>query len=146
MSEPDRIDALIAVTERLGEVVSQENELLKARRPHELARWHAEKERLASAYERQMMSVHRDPAALKAAAAGRLDALRGATRRFQDALEEHRRLVQASKAVTERMLKSIAREVGQKRQPVENYNRAGVLRPAFDAKPQPLSLALNQVI
>lgn len=146
MSIAEQVDQLIAVTERLGEVVDEENNVLRERRPVDLARWRAEKERLTGAYERQMLAVRREPAALKAAPTERLDALRAVTKRFQDVLEEHRRLVQATKTVTERMLKAIARECGQQRPPVENYNRAGMLRPAFGAKPQPLSLALNQVV
>lgn len=147
MNQPDPIDGLTATTRRLGELVEQENALLKARKAHELARFQAEKERLAGTYERQMKVLGQNRGLLQQAPPGRVDALRQATKAFQTALAEHRRLVQATKAVTERMLKAIAREADARRRPVEGYTRAGTMRKAFPGSRAAVApLALNQVI
>ena len=146
MSMAEVVDGLTAVTERLGELVEEENLVLKARRPHELARFQAEKERLAGNYERQLRTFEGCRKDIADVPAGSLAALKAATKHFQQALDEHRRLVQATKTVTERMLKAISREAEASRRPPDAYNRAGVLRPAFGNRVAAAPLALNQVV
>lgn len=140
------LERLIDVTTRLGDVVEAENAALKARRPAELVRRQEEKEKLTGAYERCMVQVKKSPDALKAAEPAALERLRGATRRFQELLEEHRRVVQSAKAVSERMLRAIVHEASQRRNPFEGYDAGATVRPAFAGAKPTVSLAVNQVI
>jgi hypothetical protein len=140
------LERLIDVTTRLGDVVEAENAALKARKAGELARRQEEKEKLTGAYERCMVQLKRDREALKGAEPEKLERLRGASRRFQELLEEHRRTVQSAKAVSERMLRAIVAEASQRRNPFEGYDAGATVRPAFAAGKPTVSLAINQVI
>ena len=140
------LERLIDVTTRLGDVVEAENAALKSRKPGELARRQEEKEKLTGSYERCMVQLKRDRDALKGAEPEKLERLRGATRRFQELLEEHRRVVQSAKAVSERMLRAIVAEASQRRNPFEGYDAGATVRPAFAAGRPTVSLAINQVI
>ena len=140
------LERLIDVTTRLGDVVEAENAALKSRKPGELARRQEEKEKLTGSYERCMVQLKRDRDALKGAEPEKLERLRGATRRFQELLEEHRRVVQSAQAVSERMLRAIVAEASQRRNPFEGYDAGATIRPAFAAGRPTVSLAVNQVI
>ena len=140
------LDRLIDVTTRLGDVVEAENAALRERRAAELARHREEKEKLTGSYERCMVQLKRSRDALKGLEPQKLDRLRGATRRFQEVLEEHRRVVQSAKAVSERMLRAIVAEASQRRNPFEGYDAGAAIRPAFAAGRPTVSLAVNQVI
>ena len=72
--------------------------------------------------------------------------LRAATGYFQDQLEEHRRLVQAARVITEKMLNRVAEQAGRRDRPVMNYGRDAVMAPAFKTAAPAVPLALNQVI
>lgn len=146
MNGGDLLERLIDVTTRLGDLVEAENAALKARQTAELARRHDEKEKLTGAYERCIAQLRRSRDALKAAEPEALDRLRRATRRFQELLEEHRRMVQSAKAVSERMLRAIVREASLRRNPFEGYDAGAAVRPAFAAGRPTVSLAVNQVI
>lgn len=140
------LDRLVDVTTRLGDVVEAENAALKARKTAELARHHEEKEALTGSYERCMIQLKRNRDALKGAEPAKLERLRGATKRFQELLEEHRRVVQSAKAVSERMLRAVVAEASQRRNPFEGYDAGAAIRPAFAAGRPTVSLAVNQVI
>jgi hypothetical protein len=101
------IDSLTDITSRLDEVMAKENQILLHRRPHELADYASEKEELANAYEREMAELQANPTLLSRAEPEEIGRLKSATQRFQQVLEEHRRLVQTTKSVTDRMLKAI---------------------------------------
>lgn len=146
MNGTDLLDRLIDVTIRLGDVVEAENAALKDRKAAELARRQAEKEKLTGDYERCMAQLRRNRDALKGAEPAALDRLRGATRRFQEVLEEHRRVVQSAKAVGERMLRAIVAEASQRRNPFEGYDAGAAVRPAFAAGRPTVSLAVNRVV
>ena len=140
------LDRLIEVTSQLGDVVEAENAALKARRMGEIARRQEEKEKLTGAYERCMGQLKRSRDALKGAEPQKLARLREATSRFQALLEEHRRVVQSAKAVSERMLRAVVAEASQRRNPFEGYDAGAAVRPAFAAGRPTVSLAVNQVV
>lgn len=140
------IDALTDITTRLDDVMAKENQILIDRKPHELAGYTAEKEELATAYQREMAELHANPTLLSRAEPEEINRLKAATKRFQQVLEEHRRLVQTTKSVTDRMLKAITDEVSAKQRPVEGYDRTASLRTHFNRSERPVSLALNQIV
>ncbi len=140
--------ALAATTlgRRLGDLVAEENALLRSRRPAALASSADEKQRLTEAYEIEVQALKAEPAALSALGKEPLARLRDATGYFQDQLEEHRRLVQAAKALTEKMLNQVAERAGRRDKPVMNYGRDAVMAPAFKAAATAVPLTLDQVI
>ena len=140
------IDALTDITSRLDEVMGKENQILIHRRPHELADYAAEKDELANAYEREMAALQANPTLLSRAEPEEISRLKAATVRFQQVLEEHRRLVQTTKSVTDRMLKAITEEVSAKQRPVEGYDQTANVRTPFNRNARPVSLALNQIV
>ena len=83
---------------------------------------------------------------LQANDAATLDRLKDATSYFQVQLEEHRRVVQAAKSVTERMLNAISESVNRGRRTVQAYDRAAVMRPVFSNAGPFAPLALNTVV
>ncbi|MBT3362000.1 MAG: hypothetical protein HOK21_12820 [Rhodospirillaceae bacterium] len=140
------VDTLTDITSRLDDVMAKENQILLHRRPHELAGYAAEKQDLATAYEREMAELHANPSLLDHAEPEEISRLKSATKRFQQVLEEHRRLVQTTKSVTDRMLKAITDEVSAKQRPVEGYDQTATMRTPFNRNSRPVSLALNQVV
>ena len=146
MSALDKIASMIEVARRLGDLVAEENAILKSRRPRELANHQDEKNRLTGAYERQLSDLKRDPELLRGMAPDVVSRLKAATRHFQVQLEEHRRIVQAAKSVTERMLNAITRHAGKGHKTVEAYDRGAVMRPVFAELRKATPLALDTVV
>ena len=146
MNTANLIDSLTQVTSRLGEVVLAENEILRTRRPRELAAWQEEKQRLTAAYEHHMSALKANPALMKQASKDEIENLKAATRSFREALGEHRRLVQSAKSVTERLIQSISNEVAKRQRPVNRYDTRGQVQAPLAAAHRPVSLALNQVV
>jgi Na+/phosphate symporter len=146
MKTANLIISLARTTERLGEIISGENSRLNDRRPQDLVRSQDEKDRLTTAYERHMGELQRNPMMLKRADPHEVDRLRNATRRFQEALDEHRRLVQTAKSITDRMIKSITDEIANRERPVTGYDATAMMKAATRRDQGAVSLALNQVV
>jgi hypothetical protein len=140
------IEKLVNITSRLGDLIGQENGILTHHRAHELTASQQEKERLIGEYEFEMNQVNGNPGAVAAASAETLERLKDATRRFRDVMEEHRRLVQSAKSVSDRMIKTITEEVSQRQRPVTGYTAQAQMRTPFARNQKPVSLALNQVV
>jgi len=146
MSATNRISQLVQTTERLGSIVAGENEALNNRRPQALVNTQEEKDRLTAAYERDMSALQRNPAALKRADPAEVTRLRATVKKFQEVLDEHRRLVQTAKSITDRMIKSITDEVASRERPFSGYDAQATMRSHFDRQNKPVSLALDQVV
>src|SRR5210317_1449430 len=134
MNPKSTATTITEITDRLANLLTSENEILTHRKPRELADTLPEKERLTADYERQMAEIRRQPQMLEGLERTDMQRLRKATHRFQDALEDHRRLVQATKSVTERMIKSVADEVAKRNQPSKGYNEHALVDASFVGK------------
>lgn len=143
MSTPTDIGSLIDTAHRLSDLVAEENAILKARRPRELAAHQEEKGRLTGTYERQLAALKSNPKLLQEAGPAALSRLKAAMRRFQMQLEEHRRIVQAAKSVTERMLKAISNSAVERRGAVRGYDEGAVIRPVVGAQRNSVPLTLD---
>ena len=106
----------------------------------------AEKERLIGEYELEMGQLNGNPSAITSAGPDTLERLKDATSHFREVMEEHRRLVQSAKSVSDRMLKTITEEVSQRQRPVTGYTAKAEMRTPFSRTQTPVSLALNQVV
>ena len=147
MTMPRTIDSLTHITDRLSDILEQENQILVSRRPRELNVTLPEKERLAGMYEQVMTDLDVRPETLSRLDQAEVSRLRLATGRFQDALADHRRLVQTAKSVTERMVKAITSEIAKKDQPNVGYDRTGALRSSLNpSTAKPVTVTLNQTV
>lgn len=146
MTARSSIERLVGITNRLGELIGQENGILTHHRAHELIVSQPEKERLVGDYEQEMQQLRQDPLGVSGASEETIDRLKDATRRFQEVMEEHRRLVQSAKSVSDRMIKTITQEVSQRQRPATGYTAQAQMRVPFPRSQGPVSLALNQVV
>lgn len=143
----EKISAIIAMTDRLGEIVAAENELLAARRSSEIGAHRDEKARLSEAYEREMADLKANRSWLAASADEDIARLKASNRSFHAILAKHRRAVLAAKTVTERMLRAIGEEIAKRQRPLNSYGQDATLNSAFGGRSGPaVSVALNQVV
>lgn len=146
MRTSDLIQSLVQTTERLGDLVDGENSMLKERQPHKLSKNFDEKDRLVTVYEREMAELRANPTFLERSGTQEVGRLRAATRKFQDVLEEHRRLVQTAKSVTDRMIRTITDEIASRDRPITGYDASAKMRNYFSGSERAVSLALNKII
>ncbi len=139
--------AVTDITERLANLLSSENDILVRRKPRELAETLKEKQMLTDDYERRMREIKRDPKMLERLERSDMDRLRAATAKFQDALEDHRRLIQATKSVTERMVKAITDEVAANNRPARSYDAKALMTERFVGhQSNAVTLAVDQAV
>jgi hypothetical protein len=144
---PDKIAKIIAITDRLGQIVAEENDLLASRRTADMEIHRDEKARLSEAYEREMEDLKAHPSWLEGGARDDVVRLKAATRNFREILAQHKRAMLAAKTVTERMLRSIGDEVAKRQRPPSGYSKNATLTAAMGGGTGPaVSLALNQVV
>ncbi|RMF08076.1 MAG: hypothetical protein D6763_10840 [Alphaproteobacteria bacterium] len=135
---------LISLTRRLAEIIATENRHLEARRPDEAKKLHDEKGRLSAAYAREMEIVRKNGGITAFGSAEQLRELKRQTANFQRLLDDHRRLVERSRAITEGILKAIGDEVARRNRPATGYGKNAV--PPRQRFTPPTSLTLNQII
>ncbi|RIK95571.1 MAG: hypothetical protein DCC73_04215 [Proteobacteria bacterium] len=135
---------LISLTRRLGEVVRQENTLLNQRRPSEATTLIEEKGRLAAAYGREMDILRKNGGARAFGSADQLRELKRETSAFRKLLDEHRRILERVRTVSEGMLKAVGEEVARRSRPPQGYGKNAA--PATPRQTPPATLTLNQVI
>jgi hypothetical protein len=128
MSDADRLDLLVTLTEKLADCLAEELALLGHRRIEGLAALQREKTRLITAYEAEVKELRqmKDP---KSAIAGeRKRALTLAAERLKRLLAENERALRAAKAVNDRVLQAIVEALERERGQPVGYGRRG--RPA----------------
>ena len=136
-----RIAGIIAVLNRLSEIVTQETALSET---------NAEKERLAATYARELREIKANPSLIKSASDAEKEALKSAMTAFQEIMDEHARRLIVVKSVTESMVQAVAEEVHKRKNPVNGYGRNAALQSAvngqYSANGSSTPLAINQVI
>lgn len=136
--------SLASIMRRLSEVIHAENDLIHDRRPGEIKHLQEEKGRLSAAYAKEMEFVRKNGGVSAFASADQLRELKRQTKAFNDLVENHRKLVERSRAITEGMLRAIGQEVARRNESANGYgNNALPPRPRTAA---PATLTLNQVI
>jgi DnaJ-domain-containing protein 1 len=145
VSATERVSALIEITKRLGQVIQQETQLLKQRRPADLVALQAEKTQLGAAYEEELSIVGKNSDFLAKEAPTEMKELQTVVSWFRKILDEHGRVLAAAKVVTERMVRNISEEVARKDRPDAGYSRYAQ-KPRLSRGSRPVSLAINQVV
>ena len=146
MSTPTRIALLVDVTHKLGTLIANETELLRRRRPRELAVLQPEKERLSKIYDNEMRTLRENPGLAAASPPREMELLRSVIKWFAKVLEDHHRALMVAKTVTERLVKAVSDEVSARSGVVSGYSKYATTATTTMSKARPVSLAVNQVI
>ncbi|MDA5193210.1 hypothetical protein [Govanella unica] len=142
---PGPIQTLIAVTQRLATVIMAENDHLRSRkRPADARPMIEEKGRLAAAYAREMEVMRKNGGVRAFGNANELRILKRETSLFQTALDDHRKLLERARAITEGIIKAVGDEVTRQNQSAMGYGKNAA--PPRQRSAQPTSLTLNQVV
>ena len=121
----DRVSQMTALTERLTERLTVEAAAFEARRPQDVTSALPETQELANIYRRESARVKADPSLIEAAPAAARAALLRATEAFEAVLTRHFRALEASRTLTEGLVKASAREVVEARAPGTGYGASG---------------------
>jgi hypothetical protein len=128
MSDADRLDLLVTLTEKLADCLAEELALLGHRRIEGLAALQREKTRLITAYEAEVKELRQMTDPKSAIAGDRKRALTRAAERLKRLLAENERALRAAKAVNDRVLQAIVEALERERGQPAGYGRRG--RPA----------------
>ena len=121
----ERAEQLEAMTRRLIGLVSAEASAVQA---HRLSAANAdwdEKERLVHAWRIEVSRIKSDPSLLSGLSQVRKDQLRTSSRELETVLEAHAMALEASKTVTEGLVRSIVSEIASVRAAPAGYGRSG---------------------
>ena len=124
----DRVDQLVVLTERLTQLVAAQALAFEQHRPQEAAAYVEETSRLANLYRHESAKVRGNPALIAGATLVERARLTRATEAFDAVLARQSRALNASKTVTEGLVRSIAEEVAAQRSAgaAEGYGPDGV--------------------
>lgn len=117
----DRVRQIIALTERLTDLVAAETRAFEARRPQDVVTTIGETSRLANIYRSESSHLKSDPALIQGVDLGLRLSLIRATEAFEAVLARHGRALQAAKTVTEGLVQAIAKEVAASRAKPAGY-------------------------
>jgi hypothetical protein len=118
---PDRVEQLIALTERLTELVAKEAAAFEQRRPQDAAAFVEETAKLANIYRHESAKVRANPQMVAQAPLASRQGLIRATEAFDAVLARQGRALDAAKTVTEGLVRAIADEVASQRQQSSGY-------------------------
>jgi hypothetical protein len=137
----ERVEQLIALTERLTGLIAEQAKAFEARRPQDAARYVDEVGRLANAYRHESARVRASPAVVSQASSALRTRLFRATEAFDAVLARQNRAVAAAKTVTEGLVRAIAEEVASQRQQGAVYGASGATASSAAAA---TAITLNQ--
>jgi hypothetical protein len=135
-----RIQELIALTERLTALIAEQAQAFEARRPQDAARNMEETSRLANVYRHEAQRMRADPTALSDAPLDQRVRLIRATEAFDAVMARQGRALTAAKTITEGLVHAIAHEVAAHRNRGAAYGPSG----AKPAPPPVTAVTLNQ--
>jgi hypothetical protein len=136
----DRIEQIIALTERLTQLIAEQAQAFEARRPQDAAINMAETSRLANTYRHEAQRLRADPSALANLPLAQRARLARATEGFDAVIARQGRALAAAKTITEGLVHAIAQEIAAQRGAVSPYGPRGA-KPVGTAA---TSVTLNQ--
>ena len=141
------VNDLIVLSERLAELMSEENELLRAMRPGEIAGLQESKANLSRAYEERMRRLAVEPDHVRRLDPETKATLRRATERLNRAVARNRIALKAAKEANERLIRAIVNAVQEQQQNLDVYTASGASGdqgtiPA--GRRAPVSISVNQ--
>jgi len=122
----DRIENLIALTERLTSLISDQAQAFEARRPHDAALNMEETSRLANLYRQEAQRARNEAKPFADAPLALRAKLVRATEAFDAVIARQGRALGAAMKVTEGLVHAIAEEVSNQRSAGAGYGPGGV--------------------
>ncbi|MFC7291809.1 flagellar basal-body protein FlbY [Hirschia litorea] len=123
----DRADQLIAITQRLSTLISEEIVAHQENRLDATSQDWAEKEKLAHAYRIEIANIRANPTLLAEASQAQKEELKNTVEAFRELSERHANALLASKEVTEGLVRALTEEVATSRAAPAGYGRAGTV-------------------
>lgn len=120
-----RVRQLADLTRRLTERLSTELAALRARRPQDMLPGLGETQELAGLYRRESAQVKANPGLIAAAPAAERQALARLVQAFEAVLKEHAAAIEAARAISEGLVRTIAAETTQARAVPAAYGATG---------------------
>jgi hypothetical protein len=117
----ERAEQMIALTERLTELIAQEALAFEQRRPQDAALHLEETSRLANLYRHESARIRANPGLVSSAPMALRTRLIRATEAFDSVLARQGRALEAAKTVTEGLVRAIANEVAAQRTSAIGY-------------------------
>ncbi|MBK18591.1 MAG: hypothetical protein CMM52_07125 [Rhodospirillaceae bacterium] len=140
-----QVEALIRVTSRLIGVLDSEVDMLRAMQVDEIENLQAEKKDLTVLYEETVRSLAAQPEALEAVEPALRTELSELAGRFDTALAENARALNAVRDSHDRLLKAIVDAVSENRAKEKGYTRDGKLGDLQKGRNSPsLSLSVDR--
>ena len=137
----ERADALLRLTRRLTDLVENETQLFRQRRPQDALSLQDEKAQLANIYRAEVARAGSDPSRFAGASTQAKALLRSATEKFHTSLAENARAVTALKVITEGVVRAIADEAVRQRSTGNGYGPGATHRAQRSGT---MPIALNQ--
>jgi flagellar biosynthesis/type III secretory pathway chaperone len=125
MTPAERIDTLIALTDRLSDCLEQELAALRRRRLDVIAELHREKTKLTAAYEIEVKQIRQSREMLAGLELDRRQALAIASTRLSRCMIENERALRAARTVNDRVLKAVVEAVERERGQPVGYGQRG---------------------
>jgi len=139
MTDPRKIEKLLALTARLTEALNDDIAALERGRPREMRSHKPEVQQLLALYSREVQGL--SAAMAKALPKEAQDRLRDATGKFRETLALHNRVLTRVKNCTEGMVRAIADDVAKKRAQQRPYS------PPVNSPPRtPGAIVYNNVV
>jgi hypothetical protein len=139
MNDPDRIERMISLAERLVAVLESDIAVLKSGNPGALQSADPEVQKLTAQYGREAQSF--DIRIAQAAPVSLRTRFMTVTAKFREVLQLHTRLLARVKNASEGMVKAIAEEVNRMNAPVRTYGP----RPGYGTQPSG-AMVFNRVV
>ncbi len=136
----DRVEQLIAHTERLTELIDLEAQAFEQHRPQDAAAQIEEVSKLANIYRHESTRVRANPDLIATAPLAQRTRLTRATEAFDAVLARQSRALEAAKTVTEGLVRAIADEVATQRTNASSYGPGATTKKAGQAT----AITLNQ--
>ena len=140
----DRVEQLIILTERLTGLIERETNLLKERRPNEIADFQDERSKLSNLYAQEMELIKHNASLIEGAPTNLKQELKDLTGTFHSRLDEHKAYLTRIRSVTEGMVRAVADEISKKNKADAGYGKDGKVHTA--ERPAAASIAVHEVI
>ena len=143
MSAKERVDDLIALSGRLADVLAQENDALRARKPAVVVSLLDHKLALCRAYENRCKLIDEAPTSLNGAGAEGRNRLKGLGETIHGLMEENAVLLRAAIEAHRRIMDVIGEAVRSSKAAANTYSRTGVAGVA-SRRPEAAPLTLDR--
>lgn len=134
LTPSDLVERILGVSERLTDIIRRETGYLEAHQPLRIGELQEEKIRLANDYAMDIQAISLRKELIDRAPAEKVAKLKASMVKLDTALAANQNVLGATKSVSERLLKSIADTVNERKAPSLGYGRnAAPARPGQSA-------------